>query len=243
MIPADSTSAARPVPPRVLLDLDGTLVDRDGAFARWAEGLVGELCGGREDLEWLLAADAEGYRPRRELAAMIAERFGLASAGGEASADGTGAADGPGGADAIERRLLEESLVGIECYPGVLPALRALRGAGAELVVVTNGPTAMQRAKVERAGLRPYLDRVVISEEAGVAKPDPRIFAIAVNGLACGEETWMLGDHAVNDIGGARGVGLSTAWVSHDREWTEEWSPTLTAPTAAELLERIAGGR
>jgi putative hydrolase of the HAD superfamily len=202
-------------PRRILLDLDGTLVDRQRAFERWAERLVGSLGGGAEDLAWLIEQDAEGYRPRRALAAAIAARF---PAGDDA--------------DLLEGRLRLEVIEGIACYDGVVDALRRLRSLGSELVLVTNGTVAQQTAKLERTGLGPLLDRVVISEAAGVKKPDPRIFTLAVEGLEGRVETWMIGDHPSADIEGGRAAGLSTGWP-------HPWEPTLTAPTTAELLDAL----
>ena len=47
-----------------MLDLDNTLVDRRGAFTTWASDFVAGLDGDSSDLEWLIAADKDGYRPR-----------------------------------------------------------------------------------------------------------------------------------------------------------------------------------
>ena len=60
-----------------MLDLDNTLVDRRGAFATWARDFVGGFDGDTSDLEWLIAADQDGYRPRAELAVLIRQRFHL----------------------------------------------------------------------------------------------------------------------------------------------------------------------
>src|SRR4051794_40958314 len=53
-----------PVSMLLLLDLDNTLIDRDGAFRQWAEQLVAEHGGGALELEALIQADAGGYSPR-----------------------------------------------------------------------------------------------------------------------------------------------------------------------------------
>lgn len=210
---------------RVLLDLDGTLVDRQSAFERWAERLIGSVGGGEEDLAWLIAEDAEGYRPRRELADAIAERFPAGEAPGR-----------------LERQLQLGVLEGIACYEDVVEGLRRLRDAGAELVLVTNGTVRQQTAKLERTGLGSLLDRVVISEEVGVKKPDARIFEVALDGIAPDTGTWMVGDHPSADVDGARAMGLSTAWVSHGRSWPHPWRPTLSATTTAEILRTLVHG-
>ncbi|MDP3177159.1 MAG: HAD-IA family hydrolase, partial [Spirochaetaceae bacterium] len=47
------------------------------------------------------------------------------------------------------------------------------------LVMITNGIAGVQRGRIECSPLRPHFADIVISEEVGVSKPDPRIFAIA----------------------------------------------------------------
>ena len=209
-------------PPLVLLDLDGTLVDRQRAFEDWARSFTGEIGAGPGDLDWLVEADRGGYRPRAELAAEIIRRLRPDVSEGE-----------------LQERLQLGVVEGIACYPGIPEALRELRGIGADLVLVTNGTVVQQTAKLERTGLGPLLDRVVISEEAGVKKPDPQIFALAVDGMERRAETWMIGDHPTADIEGGRAAGFSTGWVSHGRPWPHPWEPTLTATTTAELLDAL----
>ena len=208
---------------RVLLDLDGTLVDRQRAFEDWAARFVEEMDAGAEDLAWLIQADRGGYRPRQELAAAIVDRLGPKNS-----------------TTRLEQRLQLEVIEGIDCYPGVLDALRVLRDGDAELILVTNGTVLQQSAKIERTGLGPLLDRVVISEAVGVKKPDPRIFAVAIDGLENGIETWMVGDHPSADIEGGRAAGCSTGWVSHGEIWPHPWEPTLSASTTREILRILA---
>lgn len=208
---------------RVLLDLDGTLVDRQRAFEDWAARFVEEMDAEAEDLAWLIQADRGGYRPRQELAAAIVDRLGPKNS-----------------TTRLEQRLQLEVIEGIDCYPGVLDALRVLRDGDAELILVTNGTVLQQSAKIERTGLGPLLDRVVISEAVGVKKPDPRIFALAIDGLENGIETWMVGDHPSADIEGGRAAGCSTGWVSHGEIWPHPWEPTLSASTTREILRILA---
>mgnify|MGYP000231633514 CR=1 FL=1 len=67
--------------------------------------------------------------------------------------------------------------------PGVRgdPTLAALR-PHYRLGLVTNGPSRMQRPKIEQFRLGDYLDPLIVSEEVGVAKPDPAIFDPALAG-------------------------------------------------------------
>jgi putative hydrolase of the HAD superfamily len=95
---------------------------------------------------------------------------------------------------------------------GAAEAVEALHGAGMRVGVLTNGPDAMQRRKLEVIGLLGALDAVCASEAIGVAKPDPRAFAIAARALdADPGRTAMVGDNVSADIEGALGAGYAMA--------------------------------
>lgn len=86
------------------------------------------------------------------------------------------------------------------------------------------------------------VDEVVISEAVGFKKPDRRTFEAAahqVSSIGGTEPVWMVGDHPVADIAGARNCGFSTGWVSHGVEWMAGWSPTVSADTPAAVLQLV----
>jgi hypothetical protein len=58
----------------LLVDLDNTLIDRAGAFDRWARDFASARRGGAADAQWLAVADRDGPEPRERLAGLIAER-------------------------------------------------------------------------------------------------------------------------------------------------------------------------
>ena len=102
--------------------------------------------------------------------------------------------------------------------PGVPELLEALRGR-VKIGVVTNGPSARQRGKLESFGIRPDgLDALAISGEVGAAKPDPAIFrhALARLGVAP-ERVTMVGDSWENDVLGALGSGMAAVWLNRYR--------------------------
>ena len=94
--------------------------------------------------------------------------------------------------------------------PGVLELLEALRGR-VKIGVVTNGPSARQRNKLESFDIRPEdLDGLTISEDVGAAKPDPAIFRHALAGLGVApKRVTMVGDSWENDVRGALGSGMA----------------------------------
>ncbi|MBK0330760.1 HAD family hydrolase [Brachybacterium sp. MASK1Z-5] len=213
----------------LLIDLDNTLIDRDGGFARWAKSFVEDLGGGREDLDWLLAADAHGYAPRRVLADGLRERLRLTTDPEE-----------------LVSQLRRGHLPYIEPYSGVVEELQSLRGAGIPIVVVTNGRSEQQSRKLELTGIGDLVDHVVISESVGVKKPSAGIFHAALERLGSYAEpgaVWMVGDHPDADIAGGRNAGFSTGWVRHGRPWDDQgrdWRPTVQAETTREVLQLIA---
>jgi HAD superfamily hydrolase (TIGR01509 family) len=97
---------------------------------------------------------------------------------------------------------------------GARELLAALHGRAAT-GVVTNNVAAEQRQKIAACGFGPFLDAVVISEEAGVTKPDPRIFRVALDRLGRpAEEAVMIGDAWETDIAGARAAGIRPIWLN-----------------------------
>ena len=59
-----------------------------------------------------------------------------------------------------------------------------------------------------------YIDLVTSSAEEGVAKPDLRIFKIALKNANCkAENAVMIGDRLDNDIVPANKIGMTTVWI------------------------------
>ncbi len=99
-------------------------------------------------------------------------------------------------------------------FEDVVPALDALAEAGIPIGIVTNGSSSAQRAKVALLGTDRFAF-VVVTGEHGIAKPDPRIFEIAVQGLALpAHRVVHVGDNLSADIGGAFAAGLGTVWLN-----------------------------
>jgi putative hydrolase of the HAD superfamily len=98
--------------------------------------------------------------------------------------------------------------------PGAIAVLDRLR-AHARIGVVSNNLLAEQREKMQQCGLEPYVDALVVSEEAGISKPDPAIFAIALARLeAAPHEAVMIGDSWAADVEGARAAGIHAIWFN-----------------------------
>jgi putative hydrolase of the HAD superfamily len=114
--------------------------------------------------------------------------------------------------------VLEALLAAIRfrAYPEVPDVLARLRESGARLAVVSNWDVSLHDV-LERTGLRPLVDAVVISAELGVAKPDPAIFRAALDRLgAAAEGAVHVGDSLEHDVAGARAAGLEAVLVARN---------------------------
>jgi HAD superfamily hydrolase (TIGR01549 family) len=68
--------------------------------------------------------------------------------------------------------------------------------------------------RLEDFGILQYIDLVIASAEESVAKPDRRIFEIALNRANCiPEQSVMIGDRIDNDIIPAKAIGMKTIWI------------------------------
>jgi putative hydrolase of the HAD superfamily len=97
--------------------------------------------------------------------------------------------------------------------PDAPPLLRRLRAHGLRVLVVSNFD-ARVRGVLAALGLLPLVDHVTISSEAGAAKPDPRIFAIALAAAGLDPaDVLHVGDTAREDLVAARAAGLDVVLV------------------------------
>lgn len=119
------------------------------------------------------------------------------------------------------RKRFEWGLVKIE--RPILDALDRLRTAGIKCVLVSDAG-ADDVESWERSPLRPRLDATVFSYQLGVRKPDPRIYAHALNSVGVrAEEALFVGDGGSDEHRGARAVGIPSVLVTRLLEvyWPE----------------------
>ncbi len=117
-------------------------------------------------------------------------------------------------------------------------ALLPLVKARARVGIVSNNLLDEQREKLRECGLEPFVDALVVSEELGVSKPDPRMFEVALErvGAAAGD-TVMLGDSWVADVAGARACGIRAIWFN--RHGTPAPEPGVEEIRALEPPETV----
>lgn len=214
--------------PLLLLSLDDTLVDRAGAFRAWGVEFLGQIGAPDYDLDWLLSVDADGMGSPWDIAEGLRGRYSLHDRA----------------IDLVEH-IRDGIMERLRLDPLVACALGIAEDAGWVPVVVTNGESHQQEAKLRRTGLDRYLADWVISEEAGVRKPNPRIFAIAAERARVRlTGAWMIGDSPEADIGGAAAVGLRSVWLHRGRTWHERrYAPTRTVDGVIAAIAEVVASR
>ncbi|MBS0604972.1 MAG: YjjG family noncanonical pyrimidine nucleotidase [Verrucomicrobia bacterium] len=109
---------------------------------------------------------------------------------------------------------------------GAKELLDALKKHKIQLGFVSNGFAHIQHAKSKSLRLSDYSDVLIISEEVGWAKPDPKIFHHTLDRLnTTSNGTLMFGDSLTSDGEGARRMGMSFCWYNPSRASAKDWLP------------------
>ncbi len=206
----------------VLFDLDGTLVDHDGAEL---EAIAGWICDagmprsvGRVSSEQVwhdLAEEAfvefragrltfQGQRRQR-----VSRFLPLMGVDTSVMADEE--------LDSQFQQYLQRYEAAWRPYPDAVPSLSEI-GRTHRVAVLSNGDQAQQDDKIERTGLAGLVEAVITSSDLGVAKPDPMAFCTAVDRLgATPGSSVYCGDRLDVDARAATAAGLRGIWLNRQR--------------------------
>ena len=112
-------------------------------------------------------------------------------------------------------------------FPDTLEVLEYLKPKYS-LHIITNGFQEIQGKKLRNSGIHAYFSEVIDSEMAGVKKPDPIIFELALNrAKVLPQNCVMIGDSLEADIIGAQGAGLHTIHFNAHREEPHDFSSII----------------
>lgn len=133
---------------------------------------------------------------------------------------------------------MERRFAGIVLFEDVLPALHTL-ARWYRLGLLSNGNTYP-----ERCGLAGQFQFVLLAQECGYAKPDPRIFACALERAGCSPGQLLhVGDSLTDDVQGAQQVGIRAVWLNRFEKCNETAiRPDAEVSTLGELVAWLEGG-
>jgi len=95
--------------------------------------------------------------------------------------------------------------------------LEKIKTTGIRMGMLSNGVKKVQEKRFEKAGLGRFFEHVLTSEEAGVPKPDPKIFGMILDKFEIKpEKTLFVGDSYESDIVGALNSGMKPIWYKPD---------------------------
>lgn len=196
----------------ILFDLDNTILDRTQTFGNLTRSFLKTYFNHLDDTQSLhdriIQLDQDGYKEKQTLFSELLDELPW-----------------------ISKPAVQELLqfYGTEYVKNAMlmehasEVIRHVKQKGYLTGLITNGKTSIQYGKIDQLGIRIEFDCIVVSEEAGVKKPDPRIFEIALNklGVMAGE-CLFVGDHPANDIGGASTAGMHTVWLKVNQPWNDQ---------------------
>ncbi len=195
----------------VLLDADNTLFDYDRAESEALEETFDLVAPGAPREEAIAAYRVINARYWKLFEKGEVDAAGLQSGRWSALFREKGLRGSPAAAaETYVSRLSEKA----HLLPRAAETVREL-ARRARLCLVTNGLSRVQRGRVSRSGIADTFTAILISEELGFAKPDPRFFQAAANALDLSPAFLLcVGDNPAADIAGARGAGIDACWYS-----------------------------
>jgi 2-haloacid dehalogenase len=102
----------------------------------------------------------------------------------------------------------------LDCYPEVPGALSELKTRGFEIAILSNGTPAMLEAAVKNSRLEEMIPQIFSVETAGIFKPHPRVYQIAVDELSVKPEEIIFQSSNAWDAAGAAAFGFKVAWIN-----------------------------
>ncbi len=124
--------------------------------------------------------------------------------------------------DEIINKLSDEYIGYLSSFGNLLPQAEEVLEYLApkyNLHIITNGFQEIQDKKLKNSGIMEFFDVVVNSEMAGVKKPNPEIFELALQmASAAPSNSVMVGDNLEADIQGAFNLGLKTIHLQDSQE-------------------------
>ncbi|SFS74788.1 HAD family hydrolase [Paenibacillus sp. BC26] len=194
----------------VFFDLDNTILDRTRMFGDFTNAFLGHYFNHLEStqpvFDRMMELDLDGYKDRNVLFAELLAELPWRESLTHADL-----------AEYYKREFIKHAIL-MDQAADVISYIRGKYRTG----LITNGRNAVQYGKIDQLGIRDAFEFILVSEEAGVKKPDARIFQMAIDKLQVApEECIYVGDHPINDIEGASMSGMGTIWIRGKHNWND----------------------
>jgi len=187
-----------------VFDAYGTLFDVASASGRCRDAL-----GGKADALALLWRTKQlEYTWLRSLMGRHADFWQVTGESLDYAMAALGIAD-----DGLRERLMD-AFLNLRAFPDARTVLEALRRAGRPAAILSNGSPRMLAAAVGSAGIGDFLDHLLSVEEAGIYKPDRRVYQLAVDRLGLAPARICFVSSNGWDAAGAASFGFASVWAN-----------------------------
>jgi 2-haloacid dehalogenase len=187
-----------------VFDAYGTMFDVHSPTARAAEAMGGKA----EAVSRLWRQKQLEYTWLRSLMGAHADFWQVTGDALDYALESHGIDDGT-----LHDKLMQLYLT-LDAYADVKPALEQLRAKGLETGILSNGNPRMLSAAVESAGIASLLDAVLSIEDAGIYKPDARVYQLAVDRFGVRPDEICFVSTNAWDAAAAAHFGFQVAWMN-----------------------------
>jgi 2-haloacid dehalogenase len=210
-----------------VFDAYGTLFDVNSAVARWRDAVgaqadrLAEIWRAKQ-LEYTWVRSLMGDHRDFQAITRDALRF---------------AAQRIGGLPAPTQAGLLDAYRELDAFADVRPKLLALKAAGLQIAILSNGTRTMLETACAAAGLTPLIDAILSVDEVGVFKTDPRVYAMVGARFDCARREVSFQSSNRWDVAGASRHGFRSVWInrSSQPEEYDDLPPAMTIRSLADL--------
>ncbi len=102
----------------------------------------------------------------------------------------------------------------IKPFEDVVPCFKQIKDLGVKTAIISDGIPIKQYEKILRLGIDNLIDLIVISDEIGIRKPNPKLFEYCLKKFGIkGEESIYVGDNLEKDLVPAHLNGMNSVYI------------------------------
>ena len=126
-------------------------------------------------------------------------------------------------------------------YPEVKETIKLLREKDYKLSILSNGTPSLLEELVNRNNLNDIFDDIFSVEEAGIFKPDSKVYDLPINKYNIEKNEVLFLSANTWDVSGAGNYGYNTVWVNRNNNIFDklDFEPNQQISNLSELLDLI----
>ena len=125
---------------------------------------------------------------------------------------------------------------------GVEETLKKLQEQKYKMSIITNGMKEVQRPRITKCNWNHYFDKIFVSDEIGLAKPNVEFFnhCLEQSGYPDKSEILVIGDTLESDILGAKNANIKSCWINPNGDYCPpDLKPDYEIKKLSELFDIV----